>query len=73
MTAIGGLWHFDQRPGAADGCTRVLNAQQLYGPHALAQWSESGIALGRRLFHLLPEEAARRQRRRSRKAAQIAH
>ena len=39
MTAIAGLWRFDGRPDADDGCARMLAAQQLYGPHMGAQWS----------------------------------
>ena len=33
MTAIAGLWRFDGRPDAADGCRRMLAAQKIYGPH----------------------------------------
>src|SRR5262245_31107597 len=61
MTAIAGLWHFDQRPDAAEGCARMLAAQELYGPHHGAKWSDSDVALGRRLMRLLPEDAFDRQ------------
>jgi asparagine synthase (glutamine-hydrolysing) len=62
MTALAGLWRFDGRPDAADGCARMLAAQELYGLHAGAQWSEGGgVALGRRLMRVLPEDAFDRQ------------
>lgn len=57
MTALAGLWRFDRRPDAADGCARMLRAQESYGPHHSAQWSGSpGVALGRRLMRTLPED-----------------
>lgn len=61
MTALAGLWHFDGRPDADDGCARMLAAQELYGPHAVAKWSDGGVALGRRLMRMLPEDAYDRQ------------
>jgi asparagine synthase (glutamine-hydrolysing) len=61
MTALAGLLRFDGRPDAADGCRRMLASQELYGPHAVAQWSEAGVALGRRLMRVLPEDAFDRQ------------
>ncbi|HYC14771.1 MAG TPA: asparagine synthetase B, partial [Stellaceae bacterium] len=61
MTAIAGLWHLDGRPDPSEGCARMLAAQALYGPHAVAQWTGGDIALGRRLFQLLPEDAFDRQ------------
>ena len=57
MTAIAGLWRFDGRQDAADGCARMLTVQELYGPDAGAQWSSGDVALGRRLMRLLPEDA----------------
>jgi asparagine synthase (glutamine-hydrolysing) len=61
MTAIAGLWRFDGGPDVADGCARMLAAQETYGPDALGQWSEDGIALGRRLMRILPEDKFDRQ------------
>ncbi len=61
MTALAGLWHFDGRPDAAENCARMLVAQELYGPHHCAQWSDSAVALGRRLMRVLPEDAFDRQ------------
>ena len=56
MSAIGGVWRMDGAPSAADECARVLNAQAVYGPHASGQWSDDDLALGRRLYRLLPED-----------------
>jgi len=56
MTAIAGLWRFDGRPDAAEGCTRMLAAQKIYGPDHGAQWSDSAVALGRCLMRVLPED-----------------
>jgi asparagine synthase (glutamine-hydrolysing) len=56
MTAIAGLWRFDDRPDVADGCARMLAAQEMYGPDALGEWSEDGAAVGRRLMRVLPED-----------------
>jgi len=47
MTAIAGLWRFDGRPDAADGCGRMLAAQKIYGPHLGGQWAHGSVALGR--------------------------
>ena len=57
MTALAGLWRFDGRPDADQGCERMLAAQEIYGRHACAQWSGGSIALGRRLMRTLPEDA----------------
>jgi asparagine synthase (glutamine-hydrolysing) len=61
MTALAGLWRFDGRPDAAERCARMLAVQEVYGPHHGAQWSESAVALGRRLMRVLPEDAFDRQ------------
>lgn len=61
MTALAGLWRFDDRPNAADGCAQMLAAQALYGIHGTAQWAGGGIALGRRLMSILPEDKFDRQ------------
>jgi asparagine synthase (glutamine-hydrolysing) len=57
MTALAGLWRFDGQPDAAEGCARMLAAQEVYGPDHCGQWSNSAIALGRRLMRVLPEDA----------------
>jgi asparagine synthase (glutamine-hydrolysing) len=56
MTVLAGLWRFDGRLDAVEGCARMLVAQELYGLHHCAQWSDSDIALGRRLMRVLPED-----------------
>lgn len=61
MTAIAGLWRFDGRPDVADGCARMLAAQEIYGPDALGEWAEGGVAVGRRLMRVLPEDKFDRQ------------
>src|SRR5262245_19306417 len=57
MTALAGMWRFDGRPDAAESCERMLAVQKLYGPDHGAQWSDSAVALGRRLMRVLPEDA----------------
>jgi len=61
MSAIAGVWNFDDKPDAAARCGRMLAAQAIYGPHAVAQWSDGPFALGRCLFRLVPEDAHDRQ------------
>jgi len=61
MTALAGMWRFDGRPDAAHSCARMLAAQELYGRHDGAQWSNNGLAMGRRLMRLLPEDVFDRQ------------
>jgi asparagine synthase (glutamine-hydrolysing) len=61
MTAIAGLWRLDGRPGASEGCERMLAALGMYGPDASAAWSDGDIAVGRRLKRVLPEDAYDRQ------------
>lgn len=58
MTALAGYWSFSGRPDADRLCERMLQAQQVYAPDpkSAATWSDRGIALGRRLFRLLPED-----------------
>jgi asparagine synthase (glutamine-hydrolysing) len=55
MTAIAGIWRFG---GAADvrACTRMLNAQAVYAPDPPAQRELGALAMGRRLWKLLPED-----------------
>ena len=58
MTALAGIWSFSGRPDAGRTCERMLQAQQVYAPdpQSAAAWSDHGIALGRRLFRVLPED-----------------
>jgi asparagine synthase (glutamine-hydrolysing) len=61
VSALAGLWRFDEKPDAAADCTLMLKAQEIYGPHDGRQWSDSSIAMGRRLFRVLPEDVHDRQ------------
>jgi asparagine synthase (glutamine-hydrolysing) len=61
MSAIAGLWRYDGRPDVAADCARMLAAQEIYGPHDGRQWADGGVAMGRRLYHLLPEDGFDRQ------------
>ena len=56
MSAIGGVWRRDGAPRAADTCSRIMAAQAVYGPHASNQRASEDVALGRRLYRLLPED-----------------
>src|SRR5262249_55953849 len=56
MTALAGMWRFDGRLDAAECCSRMLAAQEIFGPHQGARWSDGYVALGRRLMRLLPED-----------------
>ena len=61
MTALAGIWHFDGSTNGAEDCARMLASQRLYGLHAVAQWSDGSLAMGRRLMRVLPEDAFDRQ------------
>ncbi len=56
MSALAGVWHPDGRPGAEEDCRRMLAAQAIYAPHGTRCWSQDGLALGRGLYRLLPED-----------------
>jgi asparagine synthase (glutamine-hydrolysing) len=61
MTAIAGYWSFDHRPDAAAQCERMLKSQQIYGPQPPAVASDGAIAIGQRLFGILPEDRSRQR------------
>lgn len=61
VSAIAGLWRFDERPGVGADCERMLAAQRIYGPDDGRQWADGPIAMGRRLYRRLPEDIADRQ------------
>ncbi len=61
MSALAGRWNFDGNPDAGESCQRMLAAQQMYGPHDVRQWSDGPLAMGRRLFRTVPEDAYDRQ------------
>ncbi len=60
MTALAGLWYRDGRP-AAVAVRRMLAAQRDYGPDDVAQWADGGVALGRQLMRIVPEDRHDRQ------------
>jgi asparagine synthase (glutamine-hydrolysing) len=61
MSALAGIWRFDGKPQPDADCGRMLAAQRLYGPHDERQWCNGTLAMGRRLFRLLPEDIHDRQ------------
>jgi asparagine synthase (glutamine-hydrolysing) len=56
LTALAGLWSFGGAQDARLTCDRMLAAQTLYGPHHGASWTRGDVAMGRRLFRLLPQD-----------------
>ena len=56
MTALAGYWSFGAGHPVAE-CERMLRAQQVYAPDPPVCQGDHEIALGRRLFRLLPEDA----------------
>lgn len=56
MSAIAGVWRFDDMPGSATDCALMLSAQGVYGPHDSRQWSDGPLTMGRKLFRTLPED-----------------
>lgn len=57
MTALAGVWRFDDKPGISEFCARLLAAQEIYGPHASAHLAFGPVAFGRCLMRTLPEDA----------------
>jgi asparagine synthase (glutamine-hydrolysing) len=56
VTALAGLWSFGSSLSPDQCVERMLRGQQVYAPAAPAHWSGGEVALGRRLFSLLPED-----------------
>jgi asparagine synthase (glutamine-hydrolysing) len=61
MSAIAGLFHFDNRPEAAEALARMLRVLEPFGRDDAAAWDGGAIALGRRMTRLLPEDDFDRQ------------
>jgi asparagine synthase (glutamine-hydrolysing) len=61
LTALAGIWRFDRRPDVERDCDRMLAAQEIYGPHDKRQWCDDSLAMGRRLYRILPEDIHDRQ------------
>jgi asparagine synthase (glutamine-hydrolysing) len=57
MTAIAGIWDWQRRPGSAQACARMLQALADCGPDHQAWRVAEGMAMGRCLMRLLPEDA----------------
>ena len=56
MSAIAGIWSFDEEVPVSTACHAMLQALQIYGPDDTAQYSSRSVALGRCLLRLLPED-----------------
>lgn len=56
MTALACFWPFGSGEEPGRSCGAMLAAQGIYGPEPPQQWADGEIALGRRLFKLLPED-----------------
>ncbi len=56
MTALAGLWSFGGALDPAESVARILKAQQVYAPDAPETWCDGPLAMGRRLWKLLPED-----------------
>ena len=61
MSALAGIWRLDEEPDARKSCARMLSAQRIYGPHAVACWNGGFVAMGRALFRLVHEDRFDRQ------------
>lgn len=56
MTALAGLWKFGTGIDPHDACALMLDAQSAYGRSPNSILTDRDLALGRRLFPLLPED-----------------
>ncbi len=61
MSAIAGLWRFDDRPGVARDLSRMLSALRPYGADHSANWVDGPIGMGRCLHRMVPEDRFDRQ------------
>ena len=59
MTAIAGYWSLDGRPDAASRCSRMLEAQRIYGPGPPAVAGQGPLAIGQRLFSRSVKQSAK--------------
>lgn len=57
MTALAGYWSFADRADLPATCARMLRAQALYGQESRQRADGAGVAMGRRLYPTLPEDA----------------
>jgi asparagine synthase (glutamine-hydrolysing) len=56
VTALAGFWATNSGSDPSRACERILTAQAVYAPAAPAQVTLGDVAVGRRLFALLPED-----------------
>jgi asparagine synthase (glutamine-hydrolysing) len=56
MSAIAGIWSFDEEVPVSPACHAMLQALHMYGSDDTAQYSSRSVALGRCLLRLLPED-----------------
>jgi asparagine synthase (glutamine-hydrolysing) len=56
MSAIAGIWSFDEEVPVSTACQGMLQALRIYGQDDTAQYSSRSVALGRCLLRLLPED-----------------
>ncbi|HEX9965027.1 MAG TPA: asparagine synthase-related protein [Allosphingosinicella sp.] len=56
MTALAGYWSFDGRQEPEAGCRRMLAALGAYGLEAAIVAVEGEVAIGKRAWHMLPED-----------------
>lgn len=61
MSALAGFWGYGRSLGAGERCDRMLLAQEEYGPDGTARAQLDGLAVGRNLYRLLPEDEHDRQ------------
>jgi asparagine synthase (glutamine-hydrolysing) len=56
VTALAGYWSFGSSADPMAPCERMLRSQQAYAPDSPVSRSLGSLAMGRRLFRLLPED-----------------
>jgi asparagine synthase (glutamine-hydrolysing) len=56
MSAIAGIWSFEDERQVSSSCSAMLEALKIYGPDDTAQYNGSSLAMGRCLLRLLPED-----------------
>jgi asparagine synthase (glutamine-hydrolysing) len=61
MTALAGLWAFGGAAKVEASAASMVEAQRVYGPHHQAVRATNGVAFGRALYRLLPEDRFDRQ------------
>jgi asparagine synthase (glutamine-hydrolysing) len=61
MTAIAGFWDFGGANDVSAKCRNMLDALSAFGPHGCRVEAVDRLALGRRLWCLLPEDESDRQ------------